>query len=225
MAHTLRRIRIAVGERAGEVGALLLRPRNAQRMLALAPGAGAGIRHEFLESVAAKLADRGIATLRYDFPYRERGSRRPDPPGVLEATVRAAVAKAAGLAPDLPLLAGGKSMGGRMTSRAAAKEPLPGVRGIVFLGFPLHPAGKPSTERADHLTDVGVPMLFVQGTRDTLAELELLRPICKRLDGAELDVVEGGDHSFHVLKGSGRTDGEVLDELVERVRAWAMERA
>lgn len=223
MADTLRRIRIKVGERAGEVSALLLRPRDARCTLALAPGAGAGIRHEFLESMAKGLATRGMATLRYDFPYRERGSRRPDPPGMLEATVRAAVTKAAELTPDLPLLAGGKSMGGRMTSRAAARELLPGVHGIVFLGFPLHAAGRPSTERAEHLADVELPMLFVQGTRDKLAELELLRPICRGLARAKLHVVDGADHSFHVLKGSGRTDADVLEEVAQTVAAWAAE--
>jgi predicted alpha/beta-hydrolase family hydrolase len=215
-------IRFVATGRSGEVGALLLRPGDARWLLVLGHGAGAGMRHPFLEAVAARLAGRGIATFRYQFPYMERGRRRPCPQPVLLATVRSAVAAAVEAAGDLPLLAGGKSMGGRMTSMAAAEAPLPDVRGLVFFGFPLHAPGKPSSERGAHLAGVTVPMLFLQGTRDKLAELDLLRPICDKLGNrAQLHVVEGADHSFHMLKQSGRTDGEVLDELGRTVGAWA----
>ncbi len=214
--------RVPVNDQAGEVSAVLRRPAGADRLLVLAHGAGAGMRHAFMESIAERLADRRVATFRYQFPYMEKGSRRPDSPKKLTATVRAAVEAAAELEPDLPLLAGGKSMGGRMTSTAASEEPLPGVRGIVFLGFPLHAAGKqPSSERAEHLTRVTVPMLFLQGTRDNLADLDFLRPVCADLGKrATLHIVEGGDHSFHVLKRSGRTDEEVLDELATVIAEW-----
>ena len=170
----------------------------------LAHGAGAGMRHAFMEGVSERLAGGGIATLRFQFPYLEQGRRAPDPPRVLTAAVRAAVDAAAQAAPGLPLFAGGKSLGGRMTSTAAAQQPLPGVRGLVFLGFPLHQPGKPGRARADHLRDVALPMLFVQGTRDTLADLGELRPMLDGLGGrATLHVVEGGDHSFHVLNAPG----------------------
>lgn len=215
-------LRFVASKSAGEVGALLLRPPDAKRLLVLGHGAGAGMRHAFIEAVAARLAAHGVATLRYQFPYMEARSWRPDPRPVLLATIRSAVAAAARAAPDLPLLAGGKSMGGRMTSMAAAAETLPGVRGLVFFGFPLHPAGSPSTERGEHLDSVGVPMLFLQGTRDTLADLALLRPICERLGSrSTLLVIEGADHSFHVLKRTGRTDDEVLDELARTTAAWS----
>src|SRR6266480_2294526 len=208
--------------RVGEVSGLLLRPKDARLLYVLAHGAGAGMRHPFLESISQRLAEQGIATLRYQFPYMERRSRRPDPPAVAAATVRAAVAEAARIAPDLPLVAGGKSFGGRMTSTAQAEEPLPGVRGLVFLGFPLHPPGRPGDGRAGHLAQVQIPMLFLQGTRDEFADLELLRPVVKRLgDRATLHSVDGGDHSFHVLKRSGRTDAEVLEELAAAVEEWA----
>jgi predicted alpha/beta-hydrolase family hydrolase len=200
---------------------LLLRPQGASCLLVLAHGAGAGMRHPFLEAAAARLADEGVATFRYEFPYMANGSRRPDPQPVLLAAVRSAVAAAAEAAPDLPILAGGKSMGGRMTSLVQSKAPLPGVRGLVFLGFPLHPAGRPGTERGDHLAAVTVPMLFLQGTRDALADLDLLRPVCGRLSRATLHVVEHADHSFHVLKRSGRTDAEVLAELARTVARWS----
>jgi predicted alpha/beta-hydrolase family hydrolase len=199
---------------AEEVSALLLRPPNARRLMVLAHGAGAGMAHPYLESLAAELATEGVATFRYQFPYMERRSRRPDPPAVLTATVAAAVHAAAAAAPDLPLIAGGKSMGGRMTSQAAAEHLIDSVRALVFFGFPLHPPKQPGTKRADHLSRVTVPMLFLQGTRDEFAELELLRPICDRLGSlATLHVIEGADHSFHMLKRSGRTDAEVLGEL------------
>ncbi len=204
-----------------EVGALLLRPPTARALYLFGHGAGAGMEHGFMVAASACLAGHGIATLRYQFPYMEDGSRRPDSRATLLATVRAAAALAAETAPDLPLLAGGKSMGGRMTSLAAAEAPLPGVRGIVFFGFPLHPAGRPSIERAEHLAQVTPPMLFLQGDRDKLAEVDLLRPICERLAQATLHVVPGADHSFHMLKRSGRSDDEVLAELARTVATWA----
>jgi len=204
------------------VSALLQRPPEARLLYVLAHGAGAGMRHPFLASMASALAERGIATFRYQFPYVEAQTRRPDPPGVLEATVRSAVAAAASAAPGLPLVAGGKSLGGRMTSNAQAKQPLPGVRGLVFLGFPLHPPKRAGDARAEHLSAVQVPMLFLQGTRDDLAELQLLEPVCRRLgDRATLHVVEGADHSFRVLKRSGRNDADVLEELVDTVATWS----
>jgi len=204
------------------VSALLQRPPEARLLYVLAHGAGAGMRHPFLASMASALAERGIATFRYQFPYVEAQTRRPDPPGVLEATVRSAVAAAASAAPGLPLVAGGKSVGGRMTSNAQAKQPLPGVRGLVFLGFPLHPPKRAGDARAEHLSAVQVPMLFLQGTRDDLAELQLLEPVCRRLgDRATLHVVEGADHSFRVLKRSGRNDADVLEELVDTVATWS----
>src|SRR5213080_3157136 len=207
--------------RVGEVSGLLLRPKDARLLYVLAHGAGAGMRHPFLESISQRLAEQRIATLRYQFPYMERRSRRPDPPAVAAATVRAAVAEAARIAPDLPLVAGGKSFGGRMTSTAQAEEPLPGVRGLVFLGFPLHPPGRPDDKRAEHLAHVQVPMLFLQGTRDDFADLKLLKPVVQRLgERATLHLVEGGDHSFHVLKRSGRTDAEVMGELVGAIADW-----
>ncbi len=212
---------IAVAERADGVSGLLLRPDGARLLYVLAHGAGAGMRHPFLESIAQGLAQRSIATLRYQFLYMERQARRPDPPAVAAATVRAAVAEAARVAPGLPLIAGGKSFGGRMTSTAQAEDALPGVRGLVFLGFPLHPPGRPDDKRAEHLAQVRIPMLFLQGDRDEFADLKLLRPMVKQLgELATLHLVEGGDHSFHVLKRSGRTDVEVMAELVATIVAW-----
>ena len=214
-------VRIAVGERAGDVSGLLLRQDGARLLYVLAHGAGAGMRHPFLESFAQRLAERSIATLRYQFPYMEQRARRPDPPAVAAAAVRAAVAEAARAAPGLPLVAGGKSFGGRMTSTAQAEASLPGVKGLVFLGFPLHPPGRPGDSRAEHLAQVRIPMLFLQGDRDDFADLKLLRPLAKRLgERATLHLLEGGDHSFHVLKRSGRTDAEVMAELVETIVAW-----
>lgn len=214
-----RALPIAVGRRT--VSALLLRPDDAGALLVLGHGAGAGMRHAFMEAVAAALAAQGIATLRYQFPYMEEGARRPDPPAVAEATVRAAVEAAGSECPDLPLFAGGKSFGGRMTSRAAAAGKLGGIRGLVFFGFPLHPPRRPGTERAAHLPDVPVPMLFLQGTRDDLADLGLLRPMVEGLGaGATLHVVDGADHGFAVLKRSGRTADEVLEELASVTATW-----
>jgi len=215
-------LRFAAGERAGEVSGLLLRPDGARLIYVVAHGAGAGMRHPFLESIAQRLAERSIATLRYQFPYMEQGARRPDPPAVAAATVRAAVAEAARLAPGLPLVAGGKSFGGRMTSTAQAEEPLSAVRGLVFLGFPLHPPGRPGDSRAEHLAQVRIPMLFLQGDRDEFADLKLLRPVVKRLGvGATLHLVEGGDHSFKVLKRTGRAGDDVMTELVTTIDRWA----
>jgi len=212
----------AVGDGVGSVSALLLRPDVARLLYVLAHGAGAGMRHPFLESIAQRLAARGIATLRYQFPYMERRAGRPDSPAIAAATVRAAVAEAARVAPGLPLVAGGKSFGGRMTSTAQAEAPLPGVRGLLFLGFPLHPPGRPDDKRAQHLSQVRIPMLFLQGTRDEFADLTLLRPVVQRLgERATLHLVEGGDHSFHVLKRSGRTDADVMTELAATVDRWA----
>ena len=205
-----------------EVSALLSIPAKARRLLVLAHGAGAGMHHPFMEMLAGELDSAGVATFRYQFPYMEERRRIPDSPAVLTAAVVAAVRAAAEAAPGLPLLAGGKSMGGRMTSQAAAEHPLAGVRGLVFFGFPLHPPNRPGTKRADHLARVTMPMLFLQGTRDTLADLKLLRPLCAKLGSrATLHIIETADHSFHGLKRSGRSDAEVLRELAETVASWA----
>lgn len=203
------------------VSALLLRPSGAQACLVLGHGAGAGMRHRFLEGIAGGLAERDIATLRYQFPYMERGSRRPDSPRLSYATVRAAVAEAARLAPGMALYAGGKSFGGRMTSQAQAESPLPGVRGIVFLGFPLHRPRQSSDNRFAHLHEVEVPMLFLQGSRDALADLGVLEPLVAALGKrATLEVIEDGDHSFHVPARSGRRDEEIIAGLAESVAGW-----
>src|SRR6266852_399548 len=209
-------------ENGGEVSALLSRPAKARWLLALAHGAGAGMNHSFMENLAGELAGVGVATFRYQFPYMEERRRVPEALAVLTATVVAAVRAAAEAAPGLPLLAGGKSMGGRMTSQAAVQHGLDGVRGLVFFGFPLHPPKQPGTKRAEHLAKVTVPMLFLQGTRDELADLKLLRPVCAKLGPrATLHVIETADHSFHVLKSSGRSDAEVLRELAETTVSWA----
>jgi predicted alpha/beta-hydrolase family hydrolase len=221
MTSTGEPLEIEVGERVGRVSALLLRPPEPWAGDVLAHGAGAGMTHPFMESVARALMARGMATLRYQFPYTEAGGRRPDPPGVLLATVRAAVARAGELLPSLKLFAGGKSLGGRMTSHAAAERQLDEVAGLIFLGFPLHPPKRPAIERAEHLARVGQPMLFLQGTRDDLADLTLVREVCGRLgDRVTLHVVEGADHSFGVLKRSGRTGSEVLEELADTIAGW-----
>ncbi|WP_420441452.1 alpha/beta family hydrolase [Candidatus Palauibacter sp.] len=220
-----------VSLRWGEVSALLVRPPKPRAMLAFAHGAGAGIEHPFMSDMAQRLGGQGIATFRYHFPYMEAralsGRRRPpDRPPVLVETVRAAVARAAVLADGLPLCAGGKSMGGRMTSTAAAEAPLPGVAGLVFFGFPLHAPGRPerAAERSAHLNDVSVPMLFLQGTRDALARWDLIEETCASLGPlATLHKLEGADHSFRVLKRSGRTNEEVADGAAARVSAWACE--
>jgi len=200
---------------------LLVAPADSRALLVLAHGAGAGMRHIFLERTAQALADRRIATFRYEFAYMEKHAGRPDPPAVAAARVREAVAAAAVAAPGLSLFAGGKSFGGRMTSTAAAESPLPGVRGLVFLGFPLHPPGQPGSGRAEHLDRVTVPMLFLQGTRDTFAQLPLLEPVIARLKPrATLHLIDGGDHSFKVPKSSGRTPEDVMSDLADTIAAW-----
>ena len=203
------------------VSALLDLPEDPQAALVLAHGAGAGMQHMFLASLAQGLAGRRIATLRFQFPFAEQGGKRPDPPALAQAAVRCAAAEAARRLPGVPLFAGGKSFGGRMSSQAQAEQPLAGVRGLVFVGFPLHPASKPGIARAAHLQQVQVPMLFLQGTRDTLADLALVRQVGAGLgERATLHVVEGADHAFHVLARSGRTDAEVLQELLDVMAAW-----
>ncbi len=205
---------------------VLVAPPRSQALLVLAHGAGAGMRHPFLERIAQLLGERKVATYRYEFLYMEQRSGRPDPPAVAQARVREAVIDAALVAPGLPVFAGGKSFGGRMTSQAQAHEPLPGVHGLAFLGFPLHPPGRPGTSRAEHLSAVQVPMLFLQGTRDEFAGLDLLRPIVKKLGkSATLHIVEGGDHSFKVLKRTGRTEVDVMYELADTISAWTVEHA
>jgi uncharacterized protein len=215
-------LQVHISDDIGHVSALLMLPPDPWLVYILAHGAGAGMRHRFLESASAALAERGIATLRYQFPYMEAGRRRPDPPHVAQATVRAAAEKAAEAVPGLPLFAGGKSFGGRMTSAAAAANPLPGVRGLIFLGFPLHPPGQPGTSRADHLDRVDVPMLFLQGTRDEFARVDLITDVCEGLEpNATLHLVDDGDHSFGVPKRSGRTPAEVLTELTDTIEQWS----
>ena len=211
-------LKIDVG--SGQVSGLLLKPEVPRAGYVFAHGAGAGMAHAFMEAVAQELAARGIASLRYQFPYMEQGGKRPDSPKVAHAAVRAAVAKAKELMPGVPLVAGGKSFGGRMTCQAEALEPL-GVRGLAFFGFPLHPAGAPSDERAAHLSYVRVPMLFLQGTRDALAELSLLKPLIKKLGkAATLHLVDDADHSFHVPAKSGRKDAQVRAEILDTFAAW-----
>jgi uncharacterized protein len=213
-------ISIAVGD-AVRVSGLLQTPPSPRACYVLAHGAGAGMYHRFMADVARELTSRGLATLRYQFPYIERGSRRPDPPSLAQATVRAAVAATLDLLPGLPLIAGGKSFGGRMTSQAQAKVPLPNVSGLAFLGFPLHPAGSPSQIRAEHLFEVKIPMIFLQGTRDSLASLDQIKPVCKKLGRrAMLKLFDDADHSFHVLARSGRKDAQVLEEVLDALAAW-----
>jgi predicted alpha/beta-hydrolase family hydrolase len=223
MEHpSTRRLAVPLDDGVTSVSALLRAPDAAWAGYVFAHGAGAGMTHPFMAAFANGLAERGIATLRYQFPYMEQHSKRPDTPKVAHAAVRAAVAEAARQLPGLPLLAGGKSYGGRMTSQAQALSPLPGVRGLVFVGFPLHPAGKPGDERAAHLADVSCPMLFLQGTRDELAALELLQPVVQRLaDRATLALFDDADHSFHVRARSGRTDVQTMDEMLDAVARWA----
>ena len=217
----LTRSKFEATESSGNVSALLMHPAGADCLLVLGHGAGAGMLHPFMEALALRLADRRIATFRYQFPYMEHGRGRPDYQPILLKTVRSAVSAASALSNGLPLFAGGKSMGGRMTSLAAAKQPLGTLQGIVFFGFPLHPPNKPGVERAEHLREVGVPLLFLQGNRDKLAPLDLLEPVRKELiQTATLHVVEGADHGFHVLKRSGRTDDEIQDELANATRSW-----
>ena len=219
-ASAAQKLTIAVNE-THRVSGLLLAPPRARACYVLAHGAGAGMTHPFLEAVAAELGERGIATLRYQFPYMEQRAKRPDPPALAHATVRAAVAEAGRRVPELPLIAGGKSFGGRMTSQAQAAAALAGVRGLAFLSFPLHPAGRPSDERGGHLFDVQIPMLFLQGTRDALADLTLLQPLIDRLGKrATLRLCGDADHSFHVPARTGRKDPEVRREMLDALAAW-----
>jgi len=219
-ATTPRNLTIAVDE-ARRVSGLLQAPKGARACYVLAHGAGAGMTHPFMQRVADGLAARGIATLRYQFPYMEQGSKRPDAPKLAQATVRAATTEAARLMPEAALIAGGKSFGGRMTSQAQAASPLEGVRGLAFLGFPLHAAGRPSDERGAHLLDIEIPMLFVQGTRDALAELDLLRPLLKRLrQRATLVLIDQGDHSFRVPAKSGRGNDAAMTELLDALASF-----
>ncbi len=212
---------VITGDDGVAVSGLLQAPSLARVCYVLAHGAGAGMHHPFLTAVAAGLFERHIATLRYQFPAMERGARRPDPPHLAQATVRAAVAAAARAVPELPLIAGGKSFGGRMTSQAQASAPLAGVRGLAFLGFPLHPAGRPSSARAEHLFAIDIPMLFLQGTRDALAALDQLEPVCSKLGPrANLKLFKDADHSFHVPARSGRTDAQVRAEMLDDFAAW-----
>ncbi|HSF25268.1 MAG TPA: alpha/beta family hydrolase [Blastocatellia bacterium] len=213
-------VSIAVDD-STRVSGLLQVPPAARVCYVLAHGAGAGMTHAFMATVADGLAERNVATLRYQFPYTEQGRKRPDTPKVAQATVRAAVAEASRLLPELALVAGGKSFGGRMTSQTQAMSPLPGVRGLVFLGFPLHPAGRPSDERGDHLFEIKVPMLFLQGTRDALADTEFMKALIKRLGKrATLTLFQDADHSFHVPARSGRKDAEVRAEMLGELAAW-----
>ena len=219
-ASTTEPISITVSDTV-RVSGLLQNPPRARACYVLAHGAGAGMTHPFMAGVAADLAQRGIATLRYQFPYMERGTKRPDPPQLAQATVRAAVATALALLPECPLVAGGKSFGGRMTSQAQAKIPLQRVCGLAFLGFPLHAAGHPSQDRASHLFDVQIPMLFLQGTRDTLASLDQIEPLCTKLGRrATLKLFADADHSFHVPARSGRKDAQVLADVLDGFAAW-----
>lgn len=223
---TRRELKFTVNPDIGDVSALLLRPADARWLLVYGHGAGAGMRHAFMAGTAEALGRRGIATLRYMFPYAEAGRRRPDRPKLLLPTIAAAARAASEIAADtggaLPLLAGGKSMGGRMTSTLASQHGLETVRGLVFFGFPLHAPGREGVERGAHLADVGVPMLFLQGTRDRLAGLDLIRQVTDGLgDVATLHIVDGADHGFHVPKRSGRTDADVIEELAEVTAAWS----
>jgi hypothetical protein len=215
-------IQFAASPDAGEVSALLHRPDDARVLIALAHGAGAGMRHAFMQSITDALARNGVATFRYQFPYMENGIGRPDPQPLLLATVRSAVDAAHAHAPDLPLFAGGKSMGGRMTSLAAAAAPLPGVHGIVFIGFPLHPAKRPGIQRAEHLAATTVPLLFVQGTRDTLAELELLQPVVQQLgERSRMHIIDDADHGFAVRRRTtGRSNADVIEEIAAVSAGW-----
>jgi uncharacterized protein len=213
------KLTISVGD-THRVSALLQRPPHARACYVLAHGAGVGMTHSSLEAIAVELAERGIATLRYQFPYMEAGAKRPDPPALAQATVRAAVAEAGRLT-SLSLIAGGRSYGGRMTSQAQAAAPLPNVRGLAFLAFPLHPAGRPSEDRANHLFDVQIPMLFLQGTNDALAEIKLLRPLVDRLGPrATLTLFADADHSFHVPARTGRKDADVRREILDSLAEW-----
>lgn len=217
-------IRFEATRSSGDVSAIMLVPGTCTALYVFAHGAGAPMTHAFMERAAAELAERGVATFRFNFPYMDGEKRRgPNPAPILEKTVRSAVAAARAALPDLPTFAGGKSMGGRMTSRAQAAQPIEGLSGIVFYGFPLHAPGREPKDRADHLAEVGVPMLFLQGTRDRLARLEWLEPVVEAIDGGSLHIVDSGDHSFKVTKKSGRTEDEVHSELADRASSWMVD--
>jgi predicted alpha/beta-hydrolase family hydrolase len=223
MKAKTRNIKFTATKSSGEVSGIIILPEEPKFLLLFAHGAGAGMKHSFMEKMSGCLADEGIGTLRYNFPYTEKQKKSPDPVPILMQTIRSAVNAAKKYAGNIPVLAGGKSMGGRMTSMAASKEPLEDVKGIVFFGFPLHAPGRPSSERAEHLFSVNVPMLFLQGTRDKLADLKLLKPVTKKLkDKATLHIIEGGDHSFHLLKSAGRDDEEVFKEIAKKVGEWGL---
>jgi predicted alpha/beta-hydrolase family hydrolase len=217
---SIKKLSFEASKSSGNISAIIYEPPDAEAVLVLAHGAGAGMNHPFMESLASKLAGKNIAVFRYNFPYIENKRRSPDPPNILMAAVKSAVLKAKELY-SLPVFAGGKSLGGRMISNAASKNMLPGVKGIIFFGFPLHAPGKPSNDRAEHLYSVNSPMLFIQGTRDKLADLELLSPVIKKLGNkAELHIINEADHSFHVPRSSGTTDENILEELSEKSRKW-----
>ena len=224
MNHTTSTIKFKVSEKAGEVSGILVLPEATEYLLLFAHGAGAGMNHSFMGKMAGYLADERIGTLRYNFPYTENNGKRPDHASVLMETIQSAYAAAKEYTKDIPILAGGKSMGGRMTSTAVSKELLTGIKGIVFFGFPLHAPGIPSNERAEHLYLVKMPMLFLQGTKDKLADLTLLKPVITKLDDkATLYIIEGADHSFHLPKSAGKSDDDVLKELARKVKEWAGE--
>lgn len=221
----VKELQFIISAKVGVVTGLVQKPADAKALLVLAHGAGAGMWHKFMNDTAAGLAERGVATFRYNFPYMEKRIKRPDSEAVMLETVRAAVATAHKIADGLPLFAGGKSMGGRMTSLAAAQAPLAGVAGLVYLGFPLHAMGKPGAERGDHLSQIAVPQLFLQGSRDGLADLKLLKPLCKKLGKqTELFIVEGGDHSFHMLKSARKTDEQALLAVIDMAAKWMLKK-
>ncbi len=218
---TKKSLNFKVSEKIGEVSALFYSPAKAKSVLVFAHGAGAGMKNKFMEETAVCLAENGIATLRFNFPYMENGKKMPDNKAVCSATIKAAVEKAVKLSPKLPIFAGGKSFGGRMTSTAASEGMLPNIKGIVFFGFPLHAPGKPSNERAEHLHNVTTPMLFLQGSRDALAALDLLKPVCKKIGKlAELFLIEGADHSFHCPKEYGLKDKDVIEMICKEIKRW-----
>ena len=221
MNLTTRNLKFIASKSSGEVSGILILPEKPKFLLLFAHGAGVGMKHPFMEKVSNYLAEENIGTLRYNFPYTEKKTKRPDPAPILMQTVRSAVEAAKKYTGDIPIFAGGKSMGGRMTSMAESKEPLNGIKGIIFFGFPLHAPSKPSGERGEHLFNVSIPMLFLQGTRDKLADLKLLKPIVRKLkEKATLHILDGADHSFHFLISSGRNDEDVLKEIATKVGEW-----
>lgn len=222
MSHSIQKIQFHVSEKAGDVSGIIVLPDVVEYLYLFAHGAGAAMNHSFMEKMAGFLADQNIATFRYNFPYTEKNGKRPDHSSLLMETVKAAYQEAASRIKDIPVLAGGKSMGGRMTSMAAAKGMLKDIKGIVFFGFPLHAPGKPSDERAAHLCQVKVPMLFLQGTKDKLADLTLLKPVLEKMKNiSTLYTVDGGDHSFHLPKSAGKNDEDVMKDLAKKVKEWA----